>query len=293
MNRARRNGAAGILAVSALGLLFAGPAQAREQVPCGDVPALRAAIRQANATDGTVVLAPGCAYRLTTPDSGEDGLPPITGDVRISSANAVLTRISGPPFRILHVTGGGTLTLERTTISGGLASGGGALLSEGGTVTLVDVTVEKSRATGQGGGIDNATGTLTMRGGFLRANVSANNGGGVENRAAGATTLIGVSITGNTGGGWGGGVGNDGNSALSLVSSTVSGNRAARGGGLSTTGSAVTVLSSRITDNVAATQQGGGGIYGPGGRIELFWAGITGNAPDNCAPAGGIAGCAN
>lgn len=295
MNGARlRRGVAGAGTVVglSLGLLPAGPAQAQEQVPCNDVPALKAAIKRANGNDGVVVLAPGCTYRLMVADGGEDGLPSITGKVRISSSNATITRTSLWPFRILHVAEGGALTLERTTISGGLATRGGGVLSESGTLTLTDVTIEKSRSLGQGGGIDNEGGVLTMRRGFLRDNSAGQNGGGLENRTVGAVTLSDVSITGNTSGGWGGGIDNGSTSALSLIGSTASGNRATRGGGLSNADSAATVLNSRITGNTATSEEGGGGIYGFSGTVKLVSGSVTGNTPDDCAPAGNVAGCA-
>jgi hypothetical protein len=95
-------------------------------VPCHDVTALTDAISQANTGgSGRILLAAGCTYTLTAPTTpgGADGLPVITGDIRISSSRsmvpATITRAttSGTPaFRIFHVTGG-TLTLDRRSAS--------------------------------------------------------------------------------------------------------------------------------------------------------------------------------
>jgi hypothetical protein len=58
------------------GVLVGAPATAFAQalVPCNG-PALQSAVAAANtAGGGTLNLTPGCTYRLTTPDDGENGL---------------------------------------------------------------------------------------------------------------------------------------------------------------------------------------------------------------------------
>ncbi|HEV7625131.1 MAG TPA: hypothetical protein VGO89_01385, partial [Streptomyces sp.] len=104
-----------LTAVTGLGLcltlLPAGQAQAQApkaptRVPCNDIAALKTAIDTANSNGGSIVLAPRCVYSLTAADNADDGLPEITGTVRISGGDR--TTIQRSPsatggFRIFHV----------------------------------------------------------------------------------------------------------------------------------------------------------------------------------------------
>src|SRR5262249_57407701 len=74
-----------IAGVTALGLGSASSAAAQINVSCSPDPAgLIAAINSANsAGGGTINLAAGCQYMLTTPDNGENGLPAVTSPVSL------------------------------------------------------------------------------------------------------------------------------------------------------------------------------------------------------------------
>jgi hypothetical protein len=112
-----------------LTLLPVGQAQAQGQgrgqarVSC-DVAALKAAITTANTSGGALILASGCVYSLTAADNADDGLPEITGKVRISGGDrTVIQRASGSgAFRIFHVLPGPSLSaLGETSCSVGIA----------------------------------------------------------------------------------------------------------------------------------------------------------------------------
>src|SRR5215510_11565767 len=113
----------------------------------GDVQCLISAINQANANpqEKTIIRLTGGSYALTTIDNntnGENGLPSIASTVLIDggSSSATLVRAAGAPnFRILRVSANGRLTLNRITLSNGDSFGnGGALLNDGGVVTVVN-----------------------------------------------------------------------------------------------------------------------------------------------------------
>lgn len=105
--------------------------------------------------------------------------------------------------QVITVRSGATLNLSNGTLTGGWGGAGGALVNEGGTVTLTDVITTNNVADDRGGGICNReNGTLTMTGGVITNNHSndqsgAKGGGGFFNEAGATATLTGVTITGN------------------------------------------------------------------------------------------------
>ena len=106
-----------------IGLLAAAPAQAAAagSVPCSP-GALVAAIAAANAAGGgTVNLASGCTYKLTSADNGENGLPVVTTRIGVNGNGATIAG-NNSDFRIFEVDGpGGNLSLQNVTITGGSA----------------------------------------------------------------------------------------------------------------------------------------------------------------------------
>lgn len=290
LRRAGLSAAAGLSLC--LALLPAGPAQAVTYVPCNNIPALKNAIARANVTGETVALASGCTYTLTAADNVDDGLPEISGNVRLSGYNVTIRRLSTTEFRIFHVLTGGSLTLHRITVTGGLTSSGGGILNQG-ALALYESHVKGNRATTTGGGIRNEN-ALTMNHGSISGNTAGYWGGGLSNWS-GTATISEASITGNDGGSFGGGIDNDNavgakGSVLRLTRSTVAYNRANWGGGLSNyRQSSALMIRSSVTGNTANTS--GGGIYQTGGPVTLLHTPVTGNTPDNCYPAGSVSGC--
>ncbi|MCH6161416.1 carbohydrate-binding domain-containing protein [Streptomyces marispadix] len=304
-----------------LALLPAQQAQAATSVPCNDIPALKAAINQANTTGESITLASGCTYTLTTPDNDENGLPVVTGNVRISSNGATIRRASSAAddFRIFEVADGGSLTLNRINITGGKVdenSGGGGILSRGpltlnggtvsnntagfggglrhqqGLLTLSQAIVENNHAIEGSGGIHLAGGTMAMTSGALRNNVSDDNSGGLLSDQGTSASLIGTTVSGNTAVTTGGGLDTFETALLRITSSTISNNRAETGGGLYNDDSTAALSTTRVTSNTATGGPGsGGGIRENSGEVTLAGGSVTGNTPENCAPPGSIPGC--
>jgi predicted outer membrane repeat protein len=279
---------AGIAAgVTALGLGSASLAAPPGNVPCATGAAgLVAAINAANsAGSGTINLAAGCHYSLTTPDNGENGLPAVTSQIVMNGNGATIDGTGS--VRILEVDGpSGSLTLQNVTLTGGSADFGGAIANMGGTVSLNHTQVTGNTATEAGGGIASATfdpssvAKLTLNQSSVSDNaqtVDGNDGGlgggGIVN-LIGTATVNRSQVNGNTAQGFvGGGIASgdymnftDTSSVLTINGSQVDGNTApnAGGGGVQNLLGSVTVNNSEVNGN--SSLNGGGISSGSGGN---------------------------
>ena len=95
---------------------------------------------------------------------GQLELTDTTGPTTITGPAAGLLTVSGNgPSRVFQVDGGVTASISGLTITGGNAAGnGGGLCNNGGTLTLTDCTVSGNSASGSGGGLFNVGGTATL-----------------------------------------------------------------------------------------------------------------------------------
>ncbi|WP_316782053.1 hypothetical protein [Streptomyces sasae] len=202
-------------------------ADAATLVPCNNIPALRAAITQANTAPGggDITLMPGCTYTLTAvdPTSPQNGLPDIVGNVRIVGFNTTITRAANAAaqFRIFGVAPTGTLSLTAINVSGGNTPGPGGGILNAGTLTVVGGSIRNNTA-GTGGGISTGPGVATLIGTTISGNKAPNGVGGGVLTAGGKTTIIASSITGNSAPD-GGGIFN-GAGTLSLIGVSVKDN---------------------------------------------------------------------
>jgi hypothetical protein len=223
------------------------------------------AITTANgAGGGTINLASGCTYTLTTfnsiranpaynpsdptsgpPTLGPNGLPIITTPITINGWNTTIARSapSTKPFRFFEVDGpSGNLALRGLTLTGGFAPFGGAIFNDEGTASLNHIQVTGNTA-GGGGGIASGIGpdhpndigpigTLTLNSSQVNNNTASNGGsaGGILNRG-GTLNLNFSDVNGNTASNGGGGIasgpgngGVAGTSTLNLFFSQVNNN---------------------------------------------------------------------
>jgi hypothetical protein len=265
-------------------------AQAPVRVPCNDVAALKAAINTANTSGGSITLAPRCVYTLTQVDNPDDGLPEITGNVRIIGDRTTIQRNSAESFRIFHVSQGGTLSLQSLTVRFGEAtaasSNGGGIFNDRGTLHLTDATVRSNRA-GAGGGIWNQLGTLTLKNTTVRDNRGAFGGGVATN---GKTTMQGGALSGNTSAFWGGGLANAGDTTLNHVS-VKDNDSGDLGGGILTlainnaTGP-LRLNSTQVRGNIAGTD-GGGILTGADEPVTLERSSVSQNTANGGPASGG------
>lgn len=236
-----------------------------------------------------------------------------TGDITISGAvnlclNGRTLDLDGHHF---IVNNGGSLTIcdcgSGGTITGGLAQQGGAVLVDGGSLTLHSGSITGNTASGGtgpgigygnrmgGGAVCVNGGSFTMTGGSIENNAAdvtkKNDGGGGVLLNSGSFTMSGGSITGNSVSGLdnstGGGVYVNGGT-FTMTNGVISNNSALGGGGVtvfkgnSSKDSSFTLSGGSITGNSAT--EIGGGIYVAGGAFSLSGApAISGNKTGGAA----------
>ncbi|MGH8567357.1 MAG: choice-of-anchor Q domain-containing protein, partial [Gammaproteobacteria bacterium] len=266
----------------------------------------------------TIVLAPGSTHTLSAvyDTTNQTGLPLITSTITIQGNGSTITRAaSAPAFGLLAVDNGRDLTLQDTTLSGGLGDQGGAAhIGFGSTLSLIRCTVTGNSASVrgggvygfanstitlanttvsanygyQGGGVSNSTGTLTLTESTVSGNSAEKRGGGVYN--TGTLSVSNSTISGNSSSYGGGGVFSIG--SATLTNSTVSGNsaygvingvRIGFGGGLSNSAiGRLTLTDSTVSGNSAANQ--GGGVYNRCGIVTLTQTLVSGNLSADIGP---------
>jgi hypothetical protein len=193
------------------------------------------------------------------------------------------------PGRVFRVTGGVEVMMRDLTIRhGDTPLLGGGIYNDGGSVSLVNVSVTDNQAAGDGGGISN-TGMLTISSVQVEGN-SGGDGGGVYN--GGTLHIEDANIVGNQAR-EGGGLYNAGYAWI--TDSQVFSNQASNGGmqtgggGIYNTGD-LALHASKIENNLAAvgpfeSTSGGGGIYHLQGNLTLSGTEVLNNAVNG--PGGG------
>ncbi|MBL8131794.1 MAG: hypothetical protein JNL42_08040 [Anaerolineae bacterium] len=261
-------------------------------VPAGDSTDLIFSIACANLspTDDVINLTPSAytlnaVHNLDPVGPGASGLPQIlpgTGMLTINGSGAAITRDgAAPDFRhfvivsgasltlndlILTngradnggaVVSGGTLVLNRVTVTGNTATGvsggdngdGGGLIALGGTVTITDSTFSGNAAQDDGGAIYNYLASTAITGSTLSDNAATSDNGGAINNVDSVLAVFNSTITANSAGASGGGVRNTGIGSLTLTHVTLSGNAAAQGGAVANTGGITHLKNSILADS--------------------------------------------
>jgi CSLREA domain-containing protein len=232
---------------------------------------LRAAIQEANATPGhDAITLPAGTYRLTLAGAADDtaaaGDLDIAGDLTIGGTGDVIVDGNGDALgeRVFHVTGPFQARFVGVTIRGGRADfegggpggNGGGIRTDGGTLTLTDVSVRDNQApAGAGGGIFSA-GELIATGTRVSGNTAVT-GGGIFIVPSSTASLSMATVVGNRAAALGGGIANAG--TLLVENSTFSGNAAGeRGGGVDNdTGARASLTHATIAYNSAGVIGGG------------------------------------
>jgi hypothetical protein len=183
----------------------------------------------------------------------------------------------------------GDLTLTGVMLNGNDASGGagtpnpgngGGLHATGAsTILITGGTVNMNSAGREGGGLWNASGTMTVDAVMIDGNIASgpaanDGGGGLFNNGGTLIVHNGTMITNNVAdgaAGSGGGVFNEVNGVLTIMESTITGNTAVRaGGGIEDNAGAagsVTLVEVILNNNSTGSSPGNGGgfhITGPG-----------------------------
>jgi hypothetical protein len=190
------------------------------------VGSLRWAVNQANATKGadtinfdSTVFSPAKTITLT-------------GSQLVLSDTTGATTITGPAAGV-KISGGG---LSGVFQVGNLVS-----------ASISGLTISGGKTTGNGGGLDNLGGSLTLTNCTVSSNSAGSVGGGLYTSAAGTTTLSNCTISGNSAT-VGGGANSQG--TLSLTNCTVSGNTATTAfGGLESSSGTLTLTNTIVAGN--------------------------------------------
>ena len=117
---------------------------------------------------------------------GATGLPVITSEITIAGnllrGDTIARDSSAPEFRIVAVGATGNLTLQNTTVSGGVArsgfDNGGGILNRG--ILAVTYSTVSGNSASTGGGISNL-GTVTLSNTTVSGNSASFGGGGISN----------------------------------------------------------------------------------------------------------------
>jgi CSLREA domain-containing protein len=170
---------------------------------------LRAAVMEANEGDDrvAVVLQPQ-TYHLTLAGSDEDG--GATGDLDVHRSVQIVGRgavIDGDALdRVFDLHGGSVELLQLTVQRGSVAGDGGGIRNHAAGLHLHEAAVVGNSASGAGGGLFNGTSAGVVNASFFDNTAGANLGGGAANGPTGQLIVVGTTITGNRAGDAGGGL---------------------------------------------------------------------------------------
>jgi predicted outer membrane repeat protein len=235
--------------------------------------ALASAISSAPAS-AILVLKPGCTYRIPA------SLPEVTSDLTIVGDGDTITPANDDDFTALEVSGA-ELTISRLTFRGfftGTDTEPGALINDGGSVTITSSRFTDNTGGDDGGAILNKAGaTLDISSTEFQGNVS-----GVDDDCSAVRADCGSD-------GYGGAISNESGSEATLTADNFLDNHATEdGGAIYIGGGTVTVRGTGssageavdFTDNAAGGDYGGA-IDNAGGSLVVSYAAFSHNSsPD-------------
>jgi predicted outer membrane repeat protein len=195
-------------------------------------------------------------------------------------AEIVLDGLDGS--RVFRVAAGIDVTLERFRLRRGRATGGGAILNDGGTLRVDHCTIQDSSAgTGAGGGIhNNSDGVLTVRDTTFTGN-DATLGGAIDAWSAAGTTIERCTFDGNQASYSGGAIRGGG---FHVVNTTFSDNRASNGGAIAADATdlfGVAEIAFSTFGGNSATNGGAILVGGEAGHLILRASILSGNSAPN------------
>jgi CSLREA domain-containing protein len=274
---------------------------------------LRAAIQEANASDGDDMIAlPAGTITFALAGAGDGsaatGDLDVTSNLTIAGEGPSLTRIDAAmldrafdihagavveirslavvngeagPLDGGAIANGGTLVLDNVLLDNNHADDGGAVVNAG-LLTIVDSTLVNNRASDVGGAINNQQ-ALTIRNTAIDGNSAPFGGGGVNNledlSMSEASLIDNRSTSGN-----GAGLSSFGEAVLTNV--TASGNSTnLNGGGIATAG-ALTLVNATLANNSAGID--GAAVYLDEAAAAFRNVIVAGNHGVNCGGSGGF-----
>ncbi|MGB5052107.1 MAG: FG-GAP-like repeat-containing protein, partial [Caldilineaceae bacterium] len=198
----------------------------------------------------------------------------------IIRANA-LTNVAAD--RVFDVTTPAGVTFRDLTIANGKAAdGGGVRVALNSDVNFENAVLQGNYATANGGAIHNAGG-VSVTGSTISGNYApAGSGGGIHTTGTGlqgTVSLFNSTVSGNQSLLSGGGLSSAGSPIIVVTSSTISGNisNGGDGGGLYIPSGFTIINDSTISGNTANGTNGGGGIFAFGGSFTAKNITVSGN----------------
>jgi hypothetical protein len=205
----------------------------------------------------------------------------ITGVVISNNSGGTASGISGGGMEFIGL---GQLIVQGSQIIGNTAGIGGGIFANSG-LTISNSKILNNQATNYGGGVDVFGANFLLSHSTVSGNAATNSAGGLEVSTNGdqATKIIGSTISQNTAGTSAGGAYLEGGSAITIISSAITGNVAKSGnaGGLDINSNSANILlqNNTIADNAAlsADPNGGGVDLTGSGTFKIIGGTITGN----------------
>ncbi len=255
-------------------ILDAGPGSLRQAVLDANAHAGADEIRFKHTAEGTITLLSQLS---------------VTGDLTVNGPGAGdLTVSGGGATRVLNVAAGVNVAVKDLTIANGKVTGAakGAGILNAGTLTIDKSVITGNLASFQGGGIEN-TGTLTVKRSSVSANRAVSSGGGIHNAGTGVVVIERSTVSNNTCVGDGAGIRSEVGTVLTVTESTVSGNSASGyGTGGIASGATFTLRDSLVAGNTSAAA----GIYlmgfSRGGEVLITHSTIRDNGPSATSRSG-------
>ncbi len=189
----------------------------------------------------------------------------------------VLTISGEGQQRVLIVTGGLVVNLDRLTVANGALWGeGGGIFSQNSQLNLTNMVFDNNQAT-FGGGLSNSGGAVTIANSLFRHNQTGDADGGALDTYGGSVTLINTTFDQNHAGRRGGAISAANNAVLSIRRSVFTQNstESEGGGAISAYGGSVTIDRTQFQSNIAGGD--GGGILAVGGSYMITGSTIAGN----------------
>lgn len=271
-----------------LALLWAMPARAATFNVTSEAD-LVAAINTANATPGPDTIVFNGNIELSTAVDPDTSLPLITSEITIDGNGFTLGPWPGAGIfdkRFLRVPAGGNLTVNNLAVGNAISqSSGGAILADGGTLTITNSRFQSNFSSaggvGNGGGAIAFSGamTLTISGSTFDNNRTEGVLGGGAVLAEGNVVIRNSTFSYNQANfiGNGGGAVSAASANLTIEGSTFNGNNANRmGGALLADASVATITNSTFSGN--SSQLGGGAIHLASGTIDMVNSTMAGNS---------------
>lgn len=207
----------------------------------------------------------------------------ISANTHLNGTGRTVTISGNYVTRVFRVTAGVSFTLAHVTVTRGYAlmggGDGGGIYNDGGTLTVTACTFSDNDAYFYGGGIYNSDGTVTVADSTFLSNGAHYAGGAIYQH--GGTLGVSNSTLADNGTGYAGGAIYNDHGTVAVHASTLSGNISDAGGAISSGGD-LAVSNSSFFGNSA------GGLDGGGGILTYGTATVT-----NCTLAGNSAGGSN